>query len=596
MPVVRIEGVGNVEFPESMSQPEIMAALKRLPEAAPPIPEVIQQSKPPSPELEYLKGAIGEAADMATLGFSDELAALTNPLQYSKTLDRMQTERDRFREDNPWSALGYSLAGIGGAPAALYKGITGLSSAPVMPYIAGLTEGAIAGAGQGDESRTRSAAFGAVVGGLSPAATNLFGLGMDAVRKGGGYLFGTKPRSARVIDDMLEDSMLSDAQIMREAERLGPEAALVDILGESGIAHGQKLVTRNPAARAYTRKVIEDRAAGAPDRITRAMYGSLDEQPGSFQVVQALNKRRSEAARPLYKQAFAEDQVDLTKLDLTDGQVGVLNSMRGEVEKIMQAFGETPQTATRSEYLHWLKYALDGKISAEKDIYGKLSPLGAGYSKIRSQLDDALKTNPTYARAAQVWSGEQKLIEAAEAGRKALNPDLRKTISQIREMSADEKTVYGASLLETVHNRTRNRAPGSASNFNAMEGMRFKDVADEVLDTNRIQAIDDMLDAERRFATSESKLLGGSQTSMRAEDEIRYQGLVDMVAQWVKGIQGKLSDDEAMRVTELLVTPGGAIDALEFARSRRGFEPLTTILEDLVRYSAPVYGAQLGAE
>jgi hypothetical protein len=448
----------------------------------------------------------------------------------------------------------------------------------------------------GDENRGTSAAIGGALGTLSPIAGNVVDEVLGGARRVAGYVLGTKPRSARVVQDIIDDSTLTDSQIAREAQRLGPEASLADITGQSGLAHGQKLVTKRPEAQAYVEKVMTDRAAGAGDRITKAMYGTLDEQIGSDQVVKMLNKRASERASPVYRQAFDEDIIDLSKMDFTPAQLKELNSLKGHATKIMATNGADPNTASRTEYLHWLKDALNDNIKSNTDQFGKVNALGRGYSQMAGKLDDALKANPTYKEAAGIWAGEQKLKEAALAGRKALNPDLRKTIQQVREMSPDEKTVYGASLLETMHNQSKRRPLGSASNFNSLEKQNFKDVADEVLDPDRIRVIDDMVDAERRYAKAESKLLGGAQSAFRMDEHNIQQGWLDTVINWVKGVQGKLTDDEAMAVTQLLVTPGGALDAVEFARSKRGWEPLTDALTDIFRYSGPVLAGQAGAE
>lgn len=453
---------------------------------------------------------------------------------YDRTLGRERASVAQFKEDNPVlgpaieiggsflaaaprmvSELGAKLTsgqllrGMGGrtaptvalAPEAATAPVT-TAAAALQSAKAGATGGALAGFGSAEgglENRIEGAAtggaLGGALGGSIPLVANavgrvggrvLDGLGLRNPQTGGDrQLLRAFERDAAGGGPSLED-VASRVQANTGANAR-PEF-LPDMAGEN-VKRLAAMATQTPGtARQIAQTAIEQRTAGQADRISDDVMRLLSPNADWHGTVDALQKARAQASRPLYEQAMTRNawspRVDdfindpIAKQGLARGlQIQRLESVaRGEPfnpQQLGVTFRELPNGEfgdpvfvgrPNMRVLDMVKSGLDDILEGYRDgVTGRLNldRTGKAIDEFRRSyvgvLDDL---NPDYKAARQAWAGPSQAMDALTKGRNVFRPDDEITAKMVRDMSPADKEMFLAGVARAIRDKVENSADG----------------------------------------------------------------------------------------------------------------------------------------
>ena len=450
---------------------------------------------------------------------------------YNRVTGRERASVDQFKQDNPVLGPVMEIGGgfLGAAPrivrdtAARMTGPELFKSAfqrgPVLPDLAaagmagtgaattaqaalqsakaGATGGALAGFGSGEgglENRLEGAALGGALGGTIGGSIPLIATGVSRVAGRATDALGLRnPQTGG--DRQLLRAFERDAagggpnieQVYgRTMSNVGQDARpefLADMGGEN-VRRLAAMATQTPgAARQIAQTAIEQRTAGQADRISDDVMRLLSPNSDWHGTVDALQKARAQASRPLYEQAMTRNawspRVDdfindpIAKQGLARGlQIQRLESVaRGEPFNPQQLgvtlndLGE-PKLVGRPNMrvLDMVKSGLDDILEGYRDgVTGRLNldRTGKAIDEFRRSyvgvLDDL---NPDYKAARQAWAGPSQAMDALTKGRNVFRPDDEITAKMVRDMSPADKEMFLAGVSRAIRDRVENSADG----------------------------------------------------------------------------------------------------------------------------------------
>lgn len=271
------------------------------------------------------------AADAATFGFADEIAAgLGTGLgylgDYDAELARQRGIDTSDEQNRPASRIGGQVGGalltaaaVGPSRLAPFSAKIG-TSAPMWQRVAagsaeGLGAGAAYGYGSGEDGAANRAAnvvpyaaMGGVAGAAAPVLSSGVGRGyeavMDAIRsKPIAANVGASPEALRVIGSLADADLAKNGPGYANMLAAGPEAMLVDA-GPSAAGMLDTAIQRGgPGAR-----IASERVGQRVSRDTDALVSALDQYLGNPQGVTASQRSIRDAARPGVNQAYETAQ------------------------------------------------------------------------------------------------------------------------------------------------------------------------------------------------------------------------------------------------------------------------------------------------
>lgn len=348
--------------------------------------------------------------------------------------------------------------------------------------LGGAGVGAITGFGAGEgglENRAENAAGMAAVGTvLGPAARGL----LEGAQKAGNYLFADNAVSnylRRRIGSELADPLraygarqLPNGEIdtadpmfrqhverlmrseLRDQRQLSVDPMAADLLPKTTEAVLQKPGTettglaRDLAKRQYNFEMAKDnpdlaRQLSQSGRVSDAfgaMYGANTFKQDKEQALATLRANANAA----YQNAY--NRPDGTRILIPKNRLtGLLDSPAAQ-EAITEAT-ELAANGNRSigtatgfdmEFLHDVKRALDARVQAGTDTFGKMDKDAWQASKLATRLNNRLKNlNHNYAAANKQFSDDSKILEAFDVGRSIL-----KDVDSGKGMSAREMKRY----------------------------------------------------------------------------------------------------------------------------------------------------------
>ncbi|MEQ1945167.1 hypothetical protein ABMA32_22370 [Mesorhizobium sp. VNQ89] len=448
-----------------------------------------------------LDAAVRGAADTASFGFADEIAAAADSVtgltgergNYSGNLD-YQRAQDRY--DAETNAVARTTGQVGGGVA------TGVAAAPraaatwwgrgVQNALMGGVYGGAYGFGSGEgnfENRVATGFDGAWKGAL-------IGVAIPATMAGvrGGYNF-MRAATTKPIGNAMRSVVNPTGNAMRLAERalsrdgVTPEAAglkmqeaidagddsmmLMDVAGDNVHRLG-KYATNIPGQGAQKiQSAVHDRQLAQPERIIGAIQKGLDDPERYFGTIDDIIAQRQAAADPLYKKAWETPVPFTRKLESLLGRGKVMRDALkgardlGEAEGIpsKQFFARiaddgsyTIESAPDARQWDLMKRSLDDIIDGEKTILPngqeKLSNLGRIVSGIkREMLEEIDRVNPDYAAARRVYSSASESLDSVEQGKKLLDADPELARRKLADMSEGDKQLARLGLSKALSDR-----------------------------------------------------------------------------------------------------------------------------------------------
>lgn len=600
--IVEVQGVGEIEFPDGMSQDQIKAALDANFGPKKPQRNIGEEAaRQLGLTARYLaEGAaaipavVGDAANAAVnLGirgvnrFSGanipELGSVTEAV--SGGLTRLGFQQPETATERVVGDIGRAMSSAGGfmgaagklaraAPQAVQGMLRMLTAAPATQLQA--AAGAGAGGGLAREA------------GLGPVGqlVSSFAGGVAAPAAAGAFRTPQPPKietkAAKLITKAAKESGLGPDDLMNELDRLGPDATLSDL--SDTLQRTARAVYSTKGAGAEAIKTgLEGRAVETSRRTVADLKRITGKDTNFFDTVQSILKARKEQTAPLYAQAD-KDVVPVSEVkglykQVMDKATEAEGTQLGGVLKRMGNMlksGDNFKTNVRQ--LHIVK----GQI---RDIVSRSYRSGSG--NMAKDVDDMLKQlsnskgtgilerhSTAYREANKIFSDESSVLKALESGKKVLSADADEVVDQLGKLSAAEKDAYMQGAVKSI--RDKLLSGGKFNNELIRERMR------NVFDSEEsFKKFLDVLDREKTFAATKNQVLGGSQTFNKAEDmaEIGKEIAGNFVTGGTRnaGIglmrrifnrTGTIPKPLREPVARLLVTPDGSRRAIEMMKKQ----------------------------
>ena len=524
-----------------------------------------------------------------TLGHSDELEGLVIGAfdalfrgedfveSYVKNRDRARDEIAAIREQHP---VGSTVAEFG---AGLGLGATQTAQRATSTVPRAIGSGALgagvygAGESEGGVGETLSDfAQGAAVGGI-------FGTGAQlaiSAARGAGTIFGRVANKAkRVVADELKRFGFTLDDAVRQADDLGPDARLADVLPDLASD-----TARFQGGRNVLEQFLNPRMKMSQRRIEATLKNLNRSTANYFDNLKGLDTVRKQQAEPLYQVAYSQTVGMTDELRNTLMVAGRVKPVVRQAWNRAKALYENegidigpfdPDKLYSVRALDRLKRGLDAIIEQHIDSQtGKVSSYGRTVidmkNRLLRELDDAV---PEYGVARQAWAGPSTVMKAQELGRRFLKEDFEITRDMVQGMSAAEKEGFLIGATRAV----RDRIMGASDTSNV--SLRFTPLAKERLrwafpDDDSYNKFIKALDAENHFQGVRNKVLAGSPTADRAVGAGKFAmsalrgdhtGLLSHVASMLD-----ISDATAKEVAKILTQTGMTSQQLYADLARMG--------------------------
>ncbi len=389
---------------------------------------------------------------------------------YNKHLQNQREQQAVYEDNHPVKTAIGQGAGVGLAVTALpvfgkgFKGALGT----------GAGYGAFMGAGSDAESipeRAYNTAKGLIAGGAIGAGGygggKLAAKGATTVgRAWKGLLADPQTRAVTRVSQLIEDKYGPQAThiMQRDLAKLGPDATLLDVLGEQGLATGRSAANINPNARETIEASLLGRKAGQNERVVADIERAAGLKPGNRASVDTMKEKAYAAVRPHVNRAYDKAREAGRDIPL-DYFSDVLNSPLGEdafktaVKSLQNRMAISGDKAGGNlAVIDEMKKILDSRAemarrsgdNATADVAGSMA------KHLRSQMD-ALLTGDEYLLARALRKQAYGVDEAFDAGAalagrptfEALSAAKRVTPSNQKAMAA----AYASKQAEGLLNR-----------------------------------------------------------------------------------------------------------------------------------------------
>lgn len=580
------------KFPDGTDSAVIKSALQKRYQ---PGPALESMPPPPEPKKTDVRGLIRQGLQGITFGTSDEIgagiaavpAALSTgrsiPEAYSEIHQRLQDERNQFKQDSPYSALAAEMLGglvTGGLGAARLAGSKLLSKfGPVAKTaIIGGGEGGAYGALSADRGeRAEGAAIGTTAGAvLGPAvkgAGHVLGdLAAPVATRIEGAILGNPERDARryLASVLSREGIDSIDDLGRGSQNAN--ATLADLSeGARGALEGIVSDVENPAIRKLARTTLESRNAAQQSRLFESLDAKFGIRPDSNvkDAVAAVKSARSATAGPLYDEARSKP------VQMTDYMKAVFDPEKGVPEVKSALATAINRTATKRaagekvshiDVIDEMKRVLDDEISAlvRQGKNNRVRDLVQVKNKILADVDAQI---PAYKAARNAYAGDSALLDAAEHGKRILRDDVDYLDDLVSAMSESEMEMFQLGAKKAIREKLMQAREGTnavtriASELN-LEKMRlaFPDEAsfNQFKDDLRFEA--KLFDTSRVLHNSMTALRQAAQKDMAKGGSGEFEQIgsdaAGIVANMVRRLMTrKMSPEAKEELGKLLLTP-----------------------------------------
>lgn len=507
--IVDIPGVGQVEFPDTMSDAQVADAIKNLlANTAPAVGNVT----PPAQEQAVQGQASQQAQDSgisnlsslgyglqngAYFGFDDEIAGLDNvvmnPLDWAGAGDNYRAGRDRMRSEsaaaqdaNPNFFMGGDIGGSIVTSLATLPGAAGKGLLGVMARATGIgaIEGAAMGAGNADgrpmlPEMSRGGLLGAGLGAAAvPVAAGLRAVGRmvaDPIRGATGLLTGraSQALAARPINRAIFRSGMDIPTIENRIAAANADGqhmyALADALGLPGQRLGSTVARSPGEGRTELVEWLNARQAGQGERVGSFVADALGASDTAAQRQASLTAARSADANVNYPAAAAgAAPVNLNSaLDVIDNMLrrdpilgqtalsqGPLGSRLMAIRNRMERGGE--QLIDFESVLN-LKSDMFQQMQLNPRVAADLRPT---YQALDAALEDA---SGGYRLANDTFRTQSGVIDAVDAGTGLASPRMRTedATAAYSAMTPEQQAAARAGYADPMLARIENTPPGT---------------------------------------------------------------------------------------------------------------------------------------
>lgn len=478
---------------------------------------------------------------------------------YNKLLGDQRNDQAAYVEENPNKAAAGRAAGIA----------LGIARGPAWGR--GLKGAAVTGAGYGTVGgllqdadtigeRITNAGKGALSGGLIGSGGYFGGKviakGAEKVSRAFSTINAPPLSKAEMEVYTLIQAAGGPTAVQAKLNQLGPEAALVDVLGAAGTASGRRAANISPEAREILTEFVSARKAGQNQRVVGDMERLAGLPQGSTATVDDLVKTANDAARPQINQAYtaarkAGADIPLDAFDnIITTPIGV-KAFRQALDNVTSRAARDPSAGGNLAVLDETKRLLDGYATQG---YRAGDPMAGEYAAtakaLRERIDQILglavtKGGPQspYATARALRQQAFQTENAIRTGEALGGGRVAQNIPQkAGQFSPSDKRLlaqgYVAKKSDTLLNR--GNTEGAIGELYTPMGRR---AAEAALGPN---ALDKTLARERQFNITNKEITGNS-TTMRQWAEAGGYGVGAATVSalmgndiWTTGITGFL--------------------------------------------------------
>jgi hypothetical protein len=426
-----------------------------------PTPEEMKERR------EAAEASMRGASQGASFGAGDEIVGgvvgAYNWLGGNGYLEHYERARDENRAANaaaeaahPWA---YNTGKIGGGLATMavsgLPSLTALGTSVGGRILLGGAEGAAYGALQGFNEgeggiadRAWNAGKGATIGtagGIAlPALAAGAGAGYRAILNSGPLpeaLQEFSPGAVNRVARAFGDDAAAGYNYADEASRMLPEGMVLDLSGPNVRGQTEGIVSQPGPGSAQIVRALNERAAGAPDRIRAATDDALGSTAGRQAERQALLAERKANISPLYERA-AEHATPLDAREVVNLIDDAILTASGKKKEALQNIrgqlfnGEVLKSSASA--LHEVRSEIGRGMRNEwSDVAGALKP-------IQRKLDEQLDTIPGYAEARARYADSKAIEEAQDAGSQVWSRNTRRDELEaaLAGMSEAERRAY----------------------------------------------------------------------------------------------------------------------------------------------------------
>lgn len=538
--VVQVPGMGDVEFPDYMTDQEISSAIQRNMQGS-----VMNQAVPYSGKAEALRSAAGGA----TFGFNEEIeaalrsGAISGP-QYENLRNRLRAQQSQFQQDYPVAGAVTEIGGALAAPFGAFKAL-GRAAPVVQEAITGTTipgqiargagvgaaTGALTGAGTAETDVTgkavESGVFGAALGGTVPVVLRGAGNVIKNVLTASGV--GDQPGAAsKMIANALQKENLTTqeaAQLLNEMERVGvPRPVLAD-LGKSlqDLAYSAYVVPSGQ--KAATARFLESRMIDQPSDIVKGLVekAGLGKNVNGYEYLQFLAENQKSAASAKYPLAYSKNVYAKDFRQFMDRPV--FQEAYKEAQKRAAVYGdELPSLdiflsdrKVPTDVMHQIKIGLDRIVEKETDsVTGKITSYGRDVATVRKEFNDLIKVkNPIYAKANAEFADNQRISSAFQTGQKYQKLDYKEALDNLKKMNDAEKEAFRLGMMSDVNSRLENFKGGDFTRQIFKSDKQKSLMRYAFTDAKQYDDFVKYIDSLEGQTKTAKTLMGGSQTGER---------------------------------------------------------------------------------
>jgi len=585
MPIVKVEGFGNIQFPDTMSPDEIRTAIERdiLPKGSAARQagrDVVtgKDSKDDSFTGDLIRNAKATGATAlngVTMGWGDELAGVLKGIYakatggdydqgYQEGRDTIRGMVEQQRQDRPIAAATGEIGGsLLTAPLAVLNAVGKGGALARAGYSAatGAGLGAVQGAGEAESTADmgKKAGTGAVVGGVLSA---LMPLGEAVLRgardqvlprisSGSAYELALRRLGLAVV----RDEKTGQAVVTRLNE-LGPEATIADAAGKSTRDLLDTMATLPGKTGDRVEKVIEQRIAGRPERMD-PLTKSLNPSGIASHDANAAFEAMKDAAAPLYQKVEGQAVNINNKMAELSGRPDMGRAI--EKARVLAGnegrpfAGDVPTSLRDWDYV---KQALDDTV--EKLIKNSANNEARAVVGMKNELLRELdgQTAGAYKAARDAFAGPASMQAAMGTGEKALTMSAGEISAATFGMSKSEVMAFRMGAAEALRQKVGRQA-GQTELMNIWKNREMRDT---------LRAI---YGSEAEFIQAQ-KLIGNEATLKKLESVGKGSQTASREAR-VEDVNAGVAED-ALQAGKAVLTgsPFGAITAARSLAGRLG--------------------------
>ena len=566
-------------------------------------------------------GATQGLVQGATLEMGDEFEAAGETLidpdtfktgatiksKYEQYIDSTRARHDEIRKNAPISTALGTLVGAMMPWSMAMKGAGALKTA----VVAGGT-GALEYIGGEDEWEDVTPEEAAMWGLAAAVPAEIIQGGISVFRKSVGAK--SKDQVADILQNLVDETGLTPEEIIREANKFGPQASLVDATGASGTFKGMGLAATSGDGPTITKiKEHLQKVAQGKARIKAVMTEVTGKEQGSYYAsLEAMKKVRKANADKAYGEALDNARIEVTpamsrammrnptvkaawkRMQDNYAERGVKLRDWYDVDAkgnpLIPKTGFTLQARTLQE----LKFEMDSLVNTGRgatDHAGKI----AQDAMIKDRNDimrHIYAQNDDFRQANILYAGDSAMLDAQELGKKhgLGGANIDEQMKDIEGLNESERDAYLQGIMSKVFGKMGQSPEDSLRSINSIASENATEVLEALVGKAQAAKIMRAMLNEKRYRSVAQDVLGGSQTNSRkvagesfntlggraisniTEEELSpmkwlfdtpaMQGITSRLSREVGGRQN-LTPEMRSELADLMFQPGGTEKALD---------------------------------